>query len=534
MCFIKKQNHIDMDSDHDKMNAAYVALKEYRAKGRSPVAVIHGDDALGAEHTRTLLKHHYIYEITDGWYFEGSGVNPTGWYKAYWHFIAQFLDDKFGKDWCLTSDESLLFLAAEGVIPKHLIIRVAFFDPLELCLPFRQKLTAVWGSNEGLSFEREPRYGLRIFPLDQALLSASPGFFRQHPVEARTCLAMVENTGALVKTALEEGMVHGACRVAGGLRSIGNPWYADSIIAALRSAGRRAEEINPFEEDYSVPMEGKAICSRLRLLWREMRPAVLDAGKAITVRPRDWTVEEILRMTDDVYVKDAFHSLNIDGKVVSEELAAKALEADREADPLTLHPDKRLACAALGYAAAFTWIKYDLINSVTGGKESGTLLERLEEWHETLTSPAIDAGLLPQSYYGTWYRKAQCYVERSRHIPVEYGDVQEAVDTLRELMTDEPDAFVRAVLGHFLLVYIHPHMECNGYLARFLMNTQLVSGGYPWTVITEDLEEEYHEVLEKASAELDIIPFAAFVAMQVNRCDWAGDRETTPSVYKAR
>jgi Fic family protein len=37
---------------------------------------------------------------------------------------------------------------------------------------------------------------------------------------------------------------------------------------------------------------------------------------------------------------------------------------------------------------------------------------------------------------------------------------------------------VRAALGHFLFVYIHPYMDGNGRLARFLMNLMLVDAGY--------------------------------------------------------
>jgi Fic family protein len=47
-----------------------------------------------------------------------------------------------------------------------------------------------------------------------------------------------------------------------------------------------------------------------------------------------------------------------------------------------------------------------------------------------------------------------------------------------ELLRAEPDAGVRAVLGHFMFVYIHPYMDGNGRVGRFLMNTMMASGGY--------------------------------------------------------
>ena len=36
---------------------------------------------------------------------------------------------------------------------------------------------------------------------------------------------------------------------------------------------------------------------------------------------------------------------------------------------------------------------------------------------------------------------------------------------------------VRAVLGHFFFVYIHPYMDGNGRMGRFVLNAMLASGG---------------------------------------------------------
>ncbi|HNL92683.1 MAG TPA: Fic family protein, partial [Pseudomonadales bacterium] len=71
---------------------------------------------------------------------------------------------------------------------------------------------------------------------------------------------------------------------------------------------------------------------------------------------------------------------------------------------------------------------------------------------------------------------------------------------------------VRAVLGHFAFVYIHPYMDGNGRIARFLMNTMLASGGYPWTVIPVERRGEYMDALEAASVGKNITAFASFIA----------------------
>jgi Fic family protein len=76
---------------------------------------------------------------------------------------------------------------------------------------------------------------------------------------------------------------------------------------------------------------------------------------------------------------------------------------------------------------------------------------------------------------------------------------------------------VRAVLGHWLLGYVHPCPDGNGRIARFLMNTLLASGGYPWTVIRVDDRAAYLDALETASVGADVRPFARFVAQQMQR-----------------
>jgi Fic family protein len=86
---------------------------------------------------------------------------------------------------------------------------------------------------------------------------------------------------------------------------------------------------------------------------------------------------------------------------------------------------------------------------------------------------------------------------------------------LFDLIRNEENAAVRSVLGHFVFVFIHPYMDGNGRMARFLMNVLLASGGYPWTVIPVEERDRYMKALETASVEQNIQPFAEFVGWLV-------------------
>ncbi len=87
---------------------------------------------------------------------------------------------------------------------------------------------------------------------------------------------------------------------------------------------------------------------------------------------------------------------------------------------------------------------------------------------------------------------------------------------LFKLLQNEEEASVRAVLGHFIFVFIHPYMDGNGRIGRFLMNVMLASGGYPWTVIPVEKRDDYMKALEAASVDQDISKFAGFIGWLVN------------------
>src|SRR5262249_56165868 len=115
------------------------------------------------------------------------------------------------------------------------------------------------------------------------------------------------------------------------------------------------------------------------------------------------------------------------------------------------------------------------------------------------------------------YRNGQVYIRQSTHVPLNPEAVRDAMPALFDLLRDEPAPAVRAVLGHFVFVYIHPYMDGNGRMGRFLMNLMLASGGYPWTVIPLPERKAYMAALEKASIGQDIERFGDFLASLVEK-----------------
>jgi Fic family protein len=98
------------------------------------------------------------------------------------------------------------------------------------------------------------------------------------------------------------------------------------------------------------------------------------------------------------------------------------------------------------------------------------------------------------------------------HTPPRHEAVPDLLPAFFELLENETDPAVRVVLGHFVFVYIHPYIDGNGRMARFLMNLTMAAGGYPWTIIPVEKRKEYMTSLEAASVKEDIVPFAKFLA----------------------
>ena len=80
-----------------------------------------------------------------------------------------------------------------------------------------------------------------------------------------------------------------------------------------------------------------------------------------------------------------------------------------------------------------------------------------------------------------------------------------------ELMKSDENILSKVILGHFIFGFIHPYIDGNGRISRFIMNSILVSYGQPWIIIKKDERQRYMQALEQASNHDNIIPFMEFI-----------------------
>lgn len=500
-----------MASPSEKLTESLEILRKLQREG--VVAICSGD--LTRTHRERLLNNGFLQEVMKGWYIPARPDEPAGestsWYAAFWEFCAAYLGERFDDNWCLSPEQSLLLHSGNRTVPAQLLVRTPKGGNKVMALPHETSLLAVRAAMPGEKDIVQVN-GLRLYALSAALIACASAFYRQYPTEARTALAMVRDASELLERLLEGGHSTIAGRLAGALRNIGRKRLADDIVNTMRAAGYTIREDDPFENDSGITFSTRVVSpqvNRLHLLWQSMREPVMARFPAPPGLPE--YPDDYLAKVEEIYVTDAYHSLSIEGYRVSSALIERVRSGNWNPDSHEADREQRDAMAARGYWQAYRAV-YNSLARVLAGENAGLVAEEEHgSWYREMFAPGITAGILrPADLAG--YRNNQVYIRASKHVPPGHDAVRDMLPTLFELIKEEPEASVRVVLGHFVFVYIHPYMDGNGRMGRFLMNLMLGSGGYPWTVIPVEQREAYMAALEEASVQQNIIPFTNFIA----------------------
>ena len=107
----------------EKLAASLDGLRKLQGQG---LAAIRTRD-LTRTHRERLLANGFLREVMKGWYIpsrpdEAPG-DSTAWYASFWSFCAAYLRERFGEDWCLSPEQSLLLHAGNRTVPRQLLVR---------------------------------------------------------------------------------------------------------------------------------------------------------------------------------------------------------------------------------------------------------------------------------------------------------------------------------------------------------------------------------------------------------------------------
>jgi fido (protein-threonine AMPylation protein) len=327
---------------------------------------------------------------------------------------------------------------------------------------------------------------------------------------------MRDVSGLLAKL-LEGGHSRIAGRLAGAFRNAGRDRMADEIVKTMTAADYDVRESDPFNDRPSLALrarETSPYVNRIRLMWDKMREPIIERfpkPPGVAKNPAAY-----LKRVEEAYVTDAYHSLSIEGYRVTPELIERVRSGTWNPGANEEDREQTNAMAARGYWQAHQVVQRSIARVLRGETPGVVAEEDHRAWYREMFAPSVAAGILkPADLAG--YRNGQVYIRQSMHVPLNRDAVRDAMPAFFDLLTEETDPAVRVVLGHFVFVYIHPYMDGNGRMGRFLMNVMMAAGGYPWTVIPLSERKIYMEALEKASVSENISPFADFLADLVEK-----------------
>lgn len=504
-----------MATPNEKLAASLGKLKDLQKGGRR---VFKSDDLSRVDRER-LIQNGFLKEVIRGWLMSTSpNTKPsdtTPWYALFWEFCARYCDDRFGADWHLSSEQSMLLNAENTVIPAQVIVNSPRGTNNKVALLFGASLYDLKQKDMPPKDDFFIKDGLRLFAPAAALIRVPDNFFTQYPIEAQVVLTGIKDASEILGRLLEGGHSVVAGRLAGAFRRVDRASIADEIIKTMKGAGYDVREADPFatQQTFGKLTPGIApIAGRVRALWESLRDPVIKAFPKPPGIPRD--TKPYLQFVDDIYKNDAYHSLSIEGYNVTPELIERVQSGNWKPEESEEDCKSKDALAARGYWQAFQAVKTS-VGKILDGAEPGALVRTdHRDWYRELFQPSVTAGLLrPAALAG--YRQQPVYLKGSRHVPPRWESVADAMNTFFDLIEAEKEPAARIVLGHWLFGYIHPYPDGNGRMARFLMNAMLASGGYPWTVIWVEDREKYMKTLESASVGNDIKPFTTFIAERV-------------------
>ena len=502
-----------MPSPQQRLAAALEALKTLQEQGFQAIS----GTQLSRSDREALQRGGFLKTVIRGWYIPSRPDDAEGdtaaWYAGMREFVAGYAQKRFGNAWHVNPEQSLLLRSGQRTVPKQLQIWATEGTNQTVKLLHGCSLFIYRAPDLLASSPASDCGGLRLAELPAALVAASPTLFTQSPLSAQIALASLPDVSDALRILLAGSHPAVAGRLAGALRAIGRAALADDVLGAMRAAGYAVSETNPFAKPLRTLLPGgrpeSAYVQRLRLMWMEMRDGAIAAFPPAPRHQAD--IAALLNDVEARYVADAYHSLSIEGYRVSATLIEKVRDGNWNPDGNGKDRAARDAMAARGYFEAHNLVKEDLVRIVRGENAGAAFRQGLPRWYQALFGPSVQAGILkPADLAG--YRNDQVFIRGALHVPPSKEAVRECMPAFFELLEAETAPQVRAVLGHFLFVYIHPYMDGNGRLGRFLMNLMLASGGYVWTVIPVQQRREYMQALEQASSFGNIEPFATFLA----------------------
>lgn len=487
------------------------------AKQQEKDGIIKGVDLERGPRER-LVRLEWLKEIIRGWYVlhtpNSNLGDSTTWYISYWAFVRYYLTDLHKNDYCLSAESSLHLHSGSNIIPQQTIVILRSGGSRTIDLPHKTSLLLYLDKN-AFPEEIEKVDGINTMSLPLALCKVARTYYEKNHWDAEIALRMAKDASSLSRILVKNRMGTAAGILAGAYKFLGDNENYQKIISNISLIDLKIDEINPFHSNHPILSSSRVLSpyvARIEAMWKEMREDVIKIFSE--VHSKEIALDECIRRVKEVHTHDAYHSLSIEGYQVSHDLIKQIARGDWNPNENTADRAQTDAMAAKGYYEAFLRVIESVRKMLSGTSPGEAIKSDFSTWYQELFLPSVSAGLL-KSEDLVGYRNQKVYIKGAMHVPPPEYAVTDLMEKFLQLLSGENQAVVRAVLGHFIFVYIHPYMDGNGRIGRFLMNTMFVSGGYDWAVVRSTERVAYMAALEKASVEKDIRPLSKFLLQEL-------------------
>lgn len=500
-------------------DAIAAALSRARTIADNKQAQIIQSDEMSRADREILLATGWLQEIIRGWYILVRPDVATGdtaaWYANFWDFARLYLSARFGDRYCLSAESSLDLHIENPVIPRQVIVITKQGVGLRTLMHGTSLM--IYADAKNFPAEVIQKHGVNVMSLAYALCKASPTYFHHNPRDAELALRLITSPAEISRAVIRYNFKIAAARLVGAYQFLNDPQTAATIKNDLATVGIRINPGNPFHKTEPLLTTTRLkspYAGRIHAMWAEARETVIKHFPPPPGLPKN--TDDYLHKIDEIYHYDAYNSLSIEGYQVSHELIDRVKSKKWNPSGNAYDNDMKNAMAAKGYFDAFQQVKHCVARIIRGENAANIIKENLQQWYQHLFGPSVKAGIIPaESLFG--FRNDRVFIRNSRHSPPSKEAVVDAMESFFDCLKNESHPGVNAVLGHYFFVFIHPYMDGNGRIARFLMNASLASGGYPWAVIRVDNRNKYISVLENTHIKFDLTDFTAFIAHEMNQ-----------------
>lgn len=303
-----------MPQPNQKLAESLAVLQELQKDGRR----IFRSDDLSRTHRERLLVNGFLQEVMKGWLMSSSPSASVGdstpWYASFWEFCGRYCNDRFGDEWHLSPEQSILLQAENTVIPTQVVVYSTKGTNHKMDLLFGTSLYDLKQAEMPRPADLSMKNELRVFSPAAALVRAPEAFLSRNPIETQVVLASLADASDVLRQLLSGARTVKAGQIAGAFRRIGRTEIADEIISTMKTAGHDVREADPFAPEQtfsSLPASISPIVGRMQAMWESMRGVVIENFPKAQGLPKNR--DEYLRFVDNIYQSDAYHSLSIEG-----------------------------------------------------------------------------------------------------------------------------------------------------------------------------------------------------------------------------